>query len=588
MSDIPSSSSKKASSSNKSSSSDISANFTSSNSEPVEETDWKIPGNKRLLAGGYFKGAQGLITGSFMGLWGLVILPRLIPQPEVFGIISMVATYLGLIGTCLDWGCWTAYQMIMAKAIGVNDQNNIIKYTRTIVAFKIINSLIFNGIVFLFLAIWWPKIFLNWREAYQMALVFITIRAFGSFMSIWEHLTAASHRFDYEFYISLVHFAFVIVSKLFWLWICNTFWFPAEPIIANVSAIVISETFEIILAWILQAWAFHRLALIPLNILLIPHLDRECFVVLLKYGTSITLRSYALAFADVNSFLWILFVNLLISEPEMMVGYWVVALSFMGTYQLAANLNRPIFPAIADAHHRQDQRLLQGYWITTMKWNYLWSFLALGLYLGWGKAVVIALAGDSWELSGQIVQWIAVAFLFRMTNDYFALILNGINKPYFALCGTLIKIPVLIGGALITFQAQSYIGMAMVFTIMELVQFIFLSAVLKHQLHMKTPLWIVFIPAIACFGSLGVSILIERSIKFPSVLANVVIMYTIFILIFFAFFLWMGGFEIKDFVEYEQGLKYVFKHSTFPHNFIYIIQRFSQLSPLYGRFSTEI
>ncbi len=65
------------------------------------DDEWKEASSKRLLASGYFKTIQSMVTGMLQWVWGMIILPRIVTVSEPSGIIAIVSAYLGLIGLFL-------------------------------------------------------------------------------------------------------------------------------------------------------------------------------------------------------------------------------------------------------------------------------------------------------------------------------------------------------------------------------------------------------------------------------------------------------------------------------------------------------
>ncbi len=77
---------------------------------------------------------------------------RLVPYPKVSGVITWVAAIVGLIGGFIDWGTWTGLQMRLSSAIPLHDEATIIRYSRTMFTFKIINSFVYTGLLYIILS----------------------------------------------------------------------------------------------------------------------------------------------------------------------------------------------------------------------------------------------------------------------------------------------------------------------------------------------------------------------------------------------------------------------------------------------------
>ncbi len=549
-----------------------------------EEAGWEKPSTERLLAGGYFKSLEGLITGTISAVWMLIILPRIVPQAQVYGIIAVAGSYLGFLGSFIDWGCWTGFQMVIANSFGAKDNETVLKYTRTIMSFKIINGIIFNILAFAFLAWLFPLIHFDYETAYYFVFIFVSTRWFGGFLTMFDHIISGANRFDYEFYMSLLKMGSTICYKLVWLWISNNYFFPTNPIIANAIGIAISETFETITSWFLQGLVIYKLKLLPLKQALRPGFDRDAFKFILRYGTFVVARQYLIYFSEVNAFLWVFILRFVVVDPEAVVGLWVMAINSIGLFYTATNLVRPMFPAIADAYNRKEQGLIRMYWITMMKWYLLWCWISVGFYIGWGELAVVVLSGEVWRPAGFIMALISPTFFLRLGNDYFTNILNAIAKPHTVLAGTALRIPILLFGGFFLFV--NVVGMAIIFFGIELVYFVFSYWKIKKYLQIETPTWIVVIPGIASGGAFLLVKLIFILLPLPDELLKFVLLYLFYFLIFFAIFLWLGGFEPKDFKDFEKALKMVFAKGNLAHIVINGVENLAKISPLYGRFHT--
>ncbi len=545
------------------------------------KNQWEKPSTERLLAGGFFKSLEGIITGTISGIWMLIILPRLVPQAEVYGILAVAGTFLGFLGSFLDWGVWTGFQMVVARSLQSKDNQTTLKYTQTIMSFKIINGIAYNLLVLAFLVWLFPLIHFDYPTAYYFVFIFVSTRWFGGFLAMFDHIISGANRFDYEFYISLIKMGSTIGFKLLWLWITNTFLFPGNIIIANAVGIAISEMFETLTSWFLQGLVIYKLKILPLKQALRPGFDREAFKFILRYGTFVVARQYLIYFSEVNAFLWVFILRSIVINAEAMVGLWVIAINSIGLFYTATNLTRPMFPAIADAYNRKDQGLIRKYWMTMMKWYLLWCWISLGFYVGWGEVAVVVLSGEIWRPAGFIMALISPTFFLRLGNEYFTNILNAIGKPHTVLAGTALRIPILLFGGFFLFG--NVVGMAIIFFGIELVYFVFSYRKIKKYLQIETPSWIVIIPGIAC----GCTFLLVKVIfmfwVLPDEFAKFVLLYLFYFLIFFAIFLSLGGWEPKDFQDIEKALKMVFTKGNFAHACVNGIEKLAKISPLYGK-----
>ncbi len=250
----------------------------------------------------------------------------------------------------------------------------------------------------------------------------------------------------------------------------------------------------------------------------------------------------------------------------------------MGFYLMAENLMRSILPAIAEAHGKNDLTLLQAYWNTTMKWNFLWSWFSLGFYLGGGVIYIVAFSGLPWYTAGLITIAAAPAYFFKTGNDYFVAILNALNKPHKPLIGSALKIPFLVFGGLLLFKlpfvnvinwlvniglvqppstwlpsdAYGIIGMAITFIMIEAAFYIYAYYQIAHILHISTPAWIIIIPGILMFIGL---FLMRYVMGFvlnyeTNLVMQFIFLFVLYSAFFFLPFIWLGGFEVKDYEEF--------------------------------------
>jgi O-antigen/teichoic acid export membrane protein len=573
--------------------------------EYIEPEDLKKTATARLLAGNSFKMAEMLITGTIGGILWIIIYPRLIPQPEVFGITSIVATVLGLFTALLDWGVWTGFQMMLSRSFGNQDIEKASKYTRTLLTFKIFNGLLFNAGVFIFIIFIFPNLnmFGTWQEAYKLCFIFFSIRWFVGFGAIYEHVIAAGKRFDWEFYMSLVSLGVTLTLKLFFLWYFNTYIFPSDAISANATAIVISDTIELVIRYLMQGLVIRKLKILPVSAIIKPGFKKEEFREMLKYGSFVVGRTVLSYFSEAGSFLWIILLTLTLQGPNInpaeFIGYWNLAASLVSIFLIATSMTRPIFPAISDAFIKEQRDLIQQYCNQAAKWFFRWAIFILGLYIGFGEHILIIVSGESWKLSGQIMRVIAPAAFIKFGNEYLIGILNATGKPKKVMIGTLLKIPVMVIMFLIigtysivvydySVTTETYGFYATIYFIIELVFCIYLLKQIKETVNLKIAKNIWIIPTIACIVSMILPGFIfwriwtvpERGIM------NLILMVLIYIVFYVFTFLWLGGADRSDFEDLELSLKN-FMPDLLAKWLVIISHWLAKLSPLYNRFNTE-
>jgi O-antigen/teichoic acid export membrane protein len=563
-----------------------------------KEDRWKKEGSQRLITGGSFKLLQTILTGGLGGMLWIIIYPRLISQPEVFGITSIVATVLGLFGSLFDWGIWTGFQRSLAGSMGLNDKEQTKKLTRTMMTFKIFNGFAYNVAVFAFLIFLFPHIsvFNTYTDAYRVCFMFVSIKWFFSFADMFEHVIAAGSRFDFEFYISIFELIDTLALKLFWLWASNTFLFPGNVIVANAVAIAVSDFIEGILKYLLRFIAIRKLQrrgklnIFPIRQMLKPGFDKKILKNMLGYGTFVFGRQILGYFAEAGSLLWMILLSIFWtkSNPAEFIGFWNLAASTTSIFLVASTLNRPVFPAISEAYIKKEHKLIRQYCITSGKWFFVWAWFALGIYIAWGEEILRFISGDQWILSGQIVRVIAPAVFGRFGNEYLIGILNAIGKPKHVMKGTALKIPVMVLGAILFFPTQRYGYYALVYALMELTFFIYLLRQMQPILHVRMPSWIYIIPGIAC----GVAMLVPSLLYFSilaktSTLVTLIVMLLMYAAIFFFVFVWMGGIEAKDFDDYQESFKAFFKKDEDAVIFVRRFRKMAKISFLYGKFTSE-
>jgi O-antigen/teichoic acid export membrane protein len=543
-------------------------------------------GSEKLLAGGYYKTIQGMIIGNCMAIWNLVVLPRLVPYPEVFGIISIVATMLGLVANVLDWGIWASMDIILAQAINSHDEPRIERYVRTMFTFKLINGVVYNAVIWIFLLVFFPKLQLTWSLAYFIAISFNGFRWFVGFMVVNERSVIAAQRFDYETYYIGINFGFHVVSRLFWLWIVNTYWYPTDPILACAIAFVISETIEIFWNWTIQAYFARRGKILNLRRLLKPGWDREALSHFFHYGKYIVGRQYLILLSELNSVLWVLMVNYSVSNPEQIIGFWALAVSSMGPFYMATNITGPLFPAIASSFYKKEFALIESYWLTAIKWYLLWCVFSIGFYWGWGELMAVTVSGEVWRTAGVIMRWMALGFFFKMGNDMLSSILNAINQPKLVMIGTALKIPVLIIGGLFFFD--TIYGMAVTYILMEGIFFFMMYFAIKRSLHISTPTWVIVIPWVSLVFGMLICSLLFRIWALPVTILGFVISFIVFFIFYFLAFIWLGGFEVSDYTQFEGSLNMVIPNSKLPSLIVGTLRNIARISPFYGKFSSDV
>jgi len=533
---------------------------------------------ERLLSSGYYKSINGVVLGSIQGLWGLILLPRIMPYPEALGIGSTVAAFLGLIATLLDWGIWRGYDVAIAAAYGVNDLNKVERYSKTVVAFKMINGLIFNLVIAIFLIFLFPTMQWDYRQAYFLFFLSHGIRWLGSFVAISERTILAAQRFDYEFYYQTINFFFLMGSRLFWFYLGHKT-FPENPITGFAIAIAISETIETFFNWTTQSIFAKKARLLKFRRILKPALDRKALKYFFHYGKFVVGRQYLLLFSEVNSTLWIFLVRALMPNPETIVGVWVFAIGAMGPFYMASNMNMPILPSMADAYNRRDYKLIQEYWLVAIKWFSLWGLLSLGLYVGWGDILIVSMAGEAWRQAGIVCMLISPAFLFKLCNEMLCNILYGANYPKGVLISTALKIPFMVVAGILLFR--DYLSMSLVFFLIEFIAFLINYNIIKNRLNIKTPNRVFLIPGLSGLISLLLVKTINYFLFFRIVVLSLIFSLIVYFIIFFLIFLLLGGFDDKDFKQFEGALEGIFKKSKIPRKFISKLRKIASKSPFY-------
>ena len=539
---------------------------------------------EKLLTSGYYKSINGIFLGGLQTIWGLVLLPRIMPYPEVFGIIATVGVIINLIGILIDWGVWTAIDVKLAAAYGSQNMEEVEKYVRTVIGFKIINGLIFNLIIDLFLILIFPIMNLDYKNAYYIYFFLIAIRWFGGFAVISERILLANQRFDYEFYYQTINFLFLVSSRIFWFYTCNKI-YPKEPIIAFTIAIAISETIETFFNWFTQAMFLRRAKLLKFSRVLKPQLNKEVLSYIFHYGKFVMSRQYLLLFSEVNSTLWVFLVRLMFQNPESIIGIWSFALGSMGPFFMAGNLTAPILPAISDAYHRKDWNLIQEYWITAFNWFCLWSICALGMFIRYAELIVVVVSGPTWRLAGVVCMLISPAFLFKLGNELLYNILYGSDYPKGVLISTCIKIPILLVGGLLLFK--NLVLMSVVFFIIEFSAFLNNYRLVKKRLKIQSPKKSYIIPIISSIITLLILEGLNYLLIFDESVKSLVLVYGSYLVIFFIVFILLGGFEEKDFDQFKGSLNQIFRKGKMAERTINLLKKIAQKSPFYINFEKK-
>ncbi|MBD3353190.1 MAG: hypothetical protein GF364_17050 [Candidatus Lokiarchaeota archaeon] len=561
-----------------------------SDSEHIENSsdtasEWDTPSSSRLITGGFYQALRDIITGTLIGLWVIVVIPRLVPQPEVMGIIKIVNTNLSLVGIFFDLGVWRGFQFYMASSFADKNEEKILKYTQTLFFFKIINGILYNATIIIFLIYFFPNLSVDYTTAYYFTYIFVAFRWFFGFASMFGHVITSKHRFDYDFYISLVDLASYVLFSMLWLYICNTFLFSDNIITGNVLGLVMADLCRWICIWLVQAYAINKLKILNLKKALRLKFDKPTFFQLLKYGIWVVGRSLLGQLAEIGCFLWILILKINIGNPEAVLGYWEQALISVGLFSLSTNLVQPMFPAISEAYAKNDNSLIQKYWVSSMKWYFLWSFYAFGSYVGWGELFVVTFSGETWRKAGVLAALISPALFIRNGNEYLMNVANGINQPKHVMIGTALRIPILLIGGFFLFRDHVYIGMSIVFLLIEVVFFIYLLWQIKKKIVVTTPLWTFFVPLVACIGAFVSVELITMFINVPETIWGYLLCVIPYSLIFFVLFILLGGYESSDYEDFEKSLKTVLKSEDKARKIIKGLQKFARISPLYDKFA---
>src|SRR5271157_119575 len=562
---------------------------------PAESDDrdqWKEARPERLLASGYYKTLRSVITGNFIFLWGNVILPRLVPYPAVFGIVTLVTAYLGIVSGFIDWGIWTGLQMVLARAIPMKDEDTIARYSRTTFTFKIINGASYAVVVIFLIPYFYPAFMTDttpasyWVAFYWVAF-FLTIRSFGGFLELYNSYLIAAQRWDVDFYMSLLQIGFTFVFKLLFFWLCTAFLFPNDPIVALAIGIAVAETFELIGRWVAQGWFVAHLKIVPVKKVMRWGFDGPAFKDMLRYGTSIVGRTYLTYVAETGAFLWLVFVNMQVPDAVVVIGYWSLAMGSDGILAMASDISGPLFPAMAESYGKRDLALCESYWLTMMKWFALFGGFGLFFYLGWAPIYVTALSGDAWAISGQMLLMITPALLLRKANDCFTNILQGINAPHQIVFGTVLRIPVMVLGGFLLFGPLGIVGMAITLNLMEIVFCGYMFFQIKRVLKVRTPLWLVLIPFLDGFLDFLLVKLFVFLIGPQSELVTLIFVFVTYFPLYFVIYPLLGAIEVNDFAMLQESLGILVKNPEKLHKIIGGIRRYAQLSPLYGKFKSE-
>ena len=99
----------------------------------------------------------------------------------------------------------------LSSAIPLHDEATIIRYSRTMFTFKIINSFVYTGLLYIILSYYFSTLNDPYKTAYYYVAVFTVIQGFGGFAGLYSTYYTCAERFDVDFFISLVTILFTFI-----------------------------------------------------------------------------------------------------------------------------------------------------------------------------------------------------------------------------------------------------------------------------------------------------------------------------------------------------------------------------------------
>ena len=131
--------------------------------------------------------------------------------------------------------------------------------------------------------------------------------------------------------------------------------------------------------------------------------------------------------------------------------------------------------------------------------------------------------------------------------------------------------------------------MAITFIMIEAAFYIYAYYQIAHILHISTPAWIIIIPGISMFIGL---FLMRYVMGFvlnyeTNLVMQFIFLFVLYSAFFFLPFIWLGGFEVKDYEEFYGSIKMVVRNEKIAKFLVGGIQNLAKISPLYGQFKSQ-
>jgi len=331
---------------------------------------WKTSGFHRVL-GGFWNNFIYLIAFLLFGIaFGAVILPILIPYPDVMGYINTLGQMFGLLFVVMDLGTHNALGRFMAEEVGKGDIRKAIAYVRFFIWFQAITGLIqitlITGWVFLFL----PD---DVNLAYLIfPILSYVVKQYPGSVNVFKAVLGGFQRFDRS---NIVEFAQKVFFEMTTLILCLYLggkWGAETPQIGAMLGYAIGYSLGLylddILAMILSAWFVKRILRdydLKLIDLLVPEFKKDIAWGSLKFG----MKSFTAGLIDNvgRIFALGLVVNFV---PQYSAIYGFIMICDGITQPLARRL--PVGPAFSESYNNRKYYLSRYLLQATWKWQLMW------------------------------------------------------------------------------------------------------------------------------------------------------------------------------------------------------------------------
>ncbi len=569
----------------------------------AEETEdlWKLPGFHRPLGGILYNLIYVFVAAGFGILITTWLLPNVVyPFPQAMGLENITTSIFMIFFTILDLGIGSAIDRFVA-AEKVKSPRKSLQYIQFFIWYQSFSGLIQISAIAIYVFHFLPEGELAY--AGWLFLVYSLIQ-YPGFLGVFRGSLEAFQRFDKANLIGFLQFqVFENFFRVIFILIGRQ-WGLANPQIGEMMGAAmgsllgrdVKDYVSAILAAIWLRPIIHEIA--PesgMLALFYVEFDKEIIKKCLFFGFKVLIPSLIHPLSSIIAVgimvRWLPNYSTILGLFTMgdMFAYLVTTFQFPG-----------VAAVISESYHNDKLRLTKYYVQQFFHWSSGFAGFMIGMLFA-GANVIALIAGPEFELVGPIIQHLILFKLFEMLGGIFGGLFIGVGKPEYTIILNGVEQAVRLGVLLFLLVVVPSGWMALVYSFgfgwvarFIVGYFLFDRKIFKIKINIWQSFVAVFLAASVeaigiyiLFESLGPIIFSAAGEMVGAILMLLIGIFTGPFILYFPAYAWLGGFDQGSLTDLENAME-LSGPSKPIINFIYkVALKFTQISPLHGRFPID-